>query len=173
LRCLTEVINGKFEVDAVNFCDKCGNKLIGSVCENCTNSVVEPPISEKSKSRKGIVIGILIAALTIVGFIWISNSSSVGGKLFDSARNAFDTCKGEAGCVVAKESLKNGEIVIAEEDIYKDLVKSCERLAPEGLVDDDNAPDDEIYARTNWLVPCINHLYREYSSRYGKTIEFE
>ena len=157
----------------MNFCDKCGNKLIGSVCENCTNSVVEPPISEKSKSRKGIVIGILIAALTIVGFIWISNSSSVGGKLFDSARNAFDTCKGEAGCVVAKESLKNGEIVIAEEDIYKDLVKSCERLAPEGLVDDDNAPDDEIYARTNWLVPCINHLYREYSSRYGKTIEFE
>jgi hypothetical protein len=157
----------------MNFCDKCGSKLIGSVCENCTNSVTESPSSKKSKPRKGIVIGIVIAALAIVGFIWISNSSSVGGKLFDSARNAFDTCKGEAGCIVAKEALKSGEIVIAEEDIYKDLVKSCERLAPEGLVNDDNAPDGEIYARTNWLVPCINHLYREYSSRYGKTIEFE
>jgi hypothetical protein len=157
----------------MNFCDKCGSKLIGSVCENCTNSVIEPPRSKKSKPRKRTVIGIVIAVLVIVGFIWISNSSSVGGKLFDSARNAFDTCKGEAGCLVAKESLKTGEIVIAEENIYKDLVKSCERLAPEGLVDDDNAPDDEIYARTNWLVPCINHLYAEYSSRYGKTIEFE
>jgi hypothetical protein len=157
----------------VNFCDKCGSKLIGSVCENCTNSIIEPPIVKKSKSCKRLVIGIVIAGLTVVGFIWISNSSSGGGKLFDSARNAFDTCKGEAGCIVAKEALKSGEIVIAEEDIYKDLVKSCERLAPEGLVNDDNAPDGEIYARTNWLVPCINHLYREYSSRYGKTIEFE
>ena len=157
----------------MNFCDKCGSKLIGSVCENCTNSVFEPPRSKESKPRKGIVIGIVIAALTIVGFIWISNSSSVGGKLFDSARNAFDTCKGEAGCIVAKEALKTGEIVIAEEDIYKDLVNSCERLAPVGLVNDDNAPDGEIYARTNWLVPCINHLYREYSSRYGKFIENE
>ena len=157
----------------MNFCDKCGSKLIGSVCENCTNSVFEPPTSKKSKPRKGIVIGIVIAVLAIVGFIWISNSSSVGGKLFDSARNAFDTCKGEAGCLVAKEALKAGEIVIAEENIYKDLVKSCERLAPEDLVNNDNGTDDEIYARTNWLVPCINHLYREYSSRYGKTIENE
>ena len=157
----------------MNFCDKCGSKLIGSVCENCTNSVIEPPRSKKSKPRKGIVIGIVIAVLAIVGFIWISNSSSVGGKLFDSARNAFDTCKGEAGCLVAKEALKAGEIVIAEENIYKDLVKSCERLAPEDLVNNDNGTDDEIYARTNWLVPCINHLYREYSSRYGKTIENE
>ena len=157
----------------MNFCDKCGSKLFGSVCKNCTNSVAEPPRSKKSKPRTGIIIGIVIAALTVVGFIWISNNSSIGGKLFDSVRNAFDSCKGEAGCVVAKEALKSGEIVVSEEDIYKDLVKSCERLAPEGLVNDDNAPDDEIYARTNWLVPCINHLYAEYSSRYGKTIENE
>ena len=157
----------------MNFCDKCGSKLLESVCENCTNSVVEPPSSKKSKLRKKIVIGVAIAVLSIVGFIWISNSSSVDGKLFDSARNAFDTCKGEAGCLVAKEALKTGEVVIAEEDIYKDLVNSCERLAPEGLVNDDNAPDGEIYARSTWLIPCINHLYAEYSSRYGKTIENE
>jgi hypothetical protein len=157
----------------MNFCDKCGSKLIGSVCENCTNSVFEPPTSKKSKPHKGIVIGIVIALLAVVGFIWISDSSSVGGKLFDSARNAFDTCKGEAGCLVAKEALKTGEVVIAEEDIYKDLVNSCERLAPQGLVNDDNAPDGEIYARSTWLIPCINHLYAEYSSRYGKTIENE
>jgi hypothetical protein len=157
----------------VNFCDKCGNKLFESVCENCTNSVVELPSSRKSKLRTGLTIGIVITALTIVGVVWVSNSSSFGGKLFDSAKNAFDTCKGEAGCLVAKEALKTGGIVIAEEDIYKDLVNSCERVAPEGLVNDDNAPDGEVYARTNWLVPCINHLYREYSSRYGKTIENE
>ena len=157
----------------MNFCDKCGSKLIGSVCENCTNSVFEAPRSKESKPRKGIVIGIVIAALTIVGFIWISNSSSVGGKLFDSARNAFDTCKGLEGCVVAKEALKTGEITVSESDVYDDLVQSCERVAPEGLVNNDNGTDDEIYARTNWLVQCINHLYAEYSSRYGKFIENE
>ena len=157
----------------MNFCDKCGSKLIESVCENCANSVSGSPKRKQSKSRKRLFFGIVISALTIVGFIWISNSSSGAGKLFDSARNTFDTCKGEPGCKVAKEALKTGEIVIAEEDNYKDLVKSCERFAPEGLVDDENAPDGEIYERTNWLVPCINHLYREYSSRYGKTIEFE
>ncbi len=157
----------------MNFCDKCGSKLFESVCENCTNSVVGPPNRRKSKPRTGLTIGIVIAALTIVGVVWVSNSSSFGGKLFDSAKNAFDTCKGEAGCLVAKEALKTGEIVIAEENIYKDLVKSCERLAPADLVNNDNGTDDEIYARTNWLVPCINHLYREYSSRYGKTIENE
>jgi hypothetical protein len=115
----------------------------------------------------------VIAALTVVGVVWIANSSSVGGNLFNSARNAFDSCDGKPGCLVAKEALKVGEIVITEEDIYKDLVKSCERLAPEGLVNDDNAPDGEIYARSSWLIPCINHLYAEYATRFGKAIENE
>ena len=156
---------------SMNFCDKCGSKLVSSVCTNCSTPVMEPPAKEgKSKLGIGIVVGVLIAIVAVLGFNWISNSSSTVGNVLNSVTKSLDSCKGDAGCEFAKEALKSGLFIVYERDTYTNLVNYCDQFAPSELVDNPDGNEDEVFAKTNWMVPCINVLYEEYENNFGRAI---
>ena len=156
--------------ESMNYCEKCGTKLIASVCKSCAIPVTETFKKRKSKLGTRVIIGVLIAALTILGFNWISKSSGSAGKVLNSVTKALDSCKGDAGCEFAKEALKSGDFIVHEKDTYTNLVNYCDQSAPSELVDNPEGNEDEVYARTNWIVPCINVLYAEYQNKFRKVI---
>jgi hypothetical protein len=156
--------------EAMNYCDKCGSKIVNSVCDKCSISVTEHPTNGKSKLGVGMAVGVLIAVVAFLGFNWISNNSGSAGTVFSKVTKALDGCKGDAGCEFAKEALKSELFVIYEIDTYSILVSRCEQFVPSELVDNPDGNEDEVFAKTNWMVPCINVLYEEYQSKFGKTI---
>jgi hypothetical protein len=156
--------------DAVNFCDKCGRRLIGSVCENCSKPIAEIHNNGKSKLGIGIVVGVLITTLVILGFKALSDGSSPARKILSSVTESLDGCNGEAGCEFAKEALKSELFAIYEKDTYSILLSRCEQFVPSDLIDNPDGNEEEVFAKTNWMVSCNNVLYEEYKNKFGKTV---
>ena len=156
--------------ESVNYCDVCGTKLVDLVCRQCSTFDASPVKNNKSRLGVGILVGFVVALIAVLGFNWVSNSSTTAGNVLNSVTETLDSCKGEAGCEFAKEALKNGVFIVYERDTYTNLVNYCDQMAPGGLVDNPDGNEDEVYARTNWIVPCINVLYAEYENKFGRAM---
>ena len=78
--------------------------------------------------------------------------------------------RAQEGEELARNALNNGFIILIEEDTYTDLTYFCKENVPEGLFDNPQGSGEEVYAYTNFVVGCINYLYREYKRTFGKEI---
>lgn len=80
------------------------------------------------------------------------------------------TTRAQEGEELARNALNNGFFSLIEEDTYMDLANFCKDNVPEGLFDNPQGSGEETYAYTNFVVGCINYLYREYKRTFGKEI---